>query len=78
MKKVIIGASFMFFGLFAASSILLVATLYAPALTEWQTNLGKIWTVIFENYLLIPFIVATAIMILGILMLGRAYFGERE
>ena len=77
MKKMIIGTILMFFGLFADIGILLFGAIYGSTLTEWQTNLGKVWTAIYDNYLLLPLIAATALMVLGIAFLIKEYFTHK-
>jgi len=78
MKKYLIAATLAFFGLLADIGILLFGAIVGSTLTEWQTNLGKIWTAISDNYLLIPFIIATALMVLGIALLIKEYFADKS
>lgn len=78
MKKYLIGTTLAFFGLFADIGILIFGAIVGSALTEWQTNLGKVWTAISDNYLLIPFILATAVMVLGVVLLIKDYFSDKS
>ena len=55
------------------SATLVGAGLYAQTLTEWWTNLGRYGTVLFDSWILAPFIASAALTLCGILILIREY-----
>lgn len=76
MKKIIIGGIMLLSGIVMDMGILLFGAIYGSQLTQWRTNLGKVWTAIFENHLLIPFLGGTIAIIVGIVILIREYFRD--
>ena len=77
MKKYLIATTLAFFGLIADVGILIFGAIIGSSLTEWSRDLGKVWTAISNNHLLIPFIIATALMVLGIVLLIKEYFADK-
>lgn len=78
MKKLLIGVALAFWGLFADIGILLFGAIYGPSLSQWQTSLGPMWTAIVENHLRGPFVLATGVMVLGIVVLVKEYFTDHS
>lgn len=83
MKRVIIGSIFMLTGLIATLSLIIMAALYVPSITQWRGS--KLWYAIFGAKDLgytqslsvgVPFVVGLILLLAGIIILSIEYFSK--
>lgn len=77
MKNTIIGISFLYFGAIVCLTILGYGFKYSEAVTEWNPKLGKLWSFIWDNYLLIPFVLSLLLTLFAIALLLKEYFSKK-
>lgn len=78
MKRTIIGISLLYCGTIVCLTILGYGFKYSQNLTVWRESYGKLWTVISDNHLLIPFIISLAVSLVSILLLVTEYFSKNK
>ena len=78
MKRTLIGIVLLLSATFTEIGILLSASMMSIDLTEWDGTMGKMWTAVIENRLLVPFILTTIAWIIAIIILGKEYFRKEE
>ena len=78
MKRTLIGIVLLLSATFTEIGILLSASMMSMDLTEWNGTIGKMWTAVIENGLLVPFILTTITWVIAIIILGKEYFKKEE
>lgn len=78
MKRTIISIALLYCGTIVCLTILGYGFKYSQNLTVWRDSYGKLWTIISDNHLLIPFIFSLAVSLVAIvLMIIEYFFGKK-
>lgn len=73
MKKTIIGIALLLSSTFMYLGLTITASSLAVNLTEWQTDLGKYGTAVFDYGLVFPFTITIFMLVVSIVILIREY-----
>ena len=79
MKKTIIGCCLTISGVLSNALFFIAVSYYVESITSWSTPPGKFLSAFEEtglSVLLIPMIIATIIMMIGLNILFKEYFKE--
>lgn len=78
MKRTIISIALLYCGVIVCLTILGYGFKYSKDLTVWRESYGKLWTLISDNHLLLPFYFSLAVSLVAFVLLLIEYFFEKK